>query len=43
MNYKRRLIVRIFNLLELIETKNNQPIVNEIRGLLHALINEPEV
>lgn len=41
--YKKRLISRIFNLLDLIENKRNQSVVNEIRGLLHNLkdmINE---
>lgn len=38
MKRKRRLIVRILNLVNLIENENNQPIVNQIRGLLYELL-----
>lgn len=40
MNRKKRLIFRILNLLELIETPKNQPTVNQIRGLLYCLFEE---
>lgn len=40
MNYKKRLIFRIFDLLALIETKKNQPIINQIRGLLFNLMED---
>ena len=36
----KRLILRIFQLLELIETKRNQPTVQKIRGLLFEILNE---
>lgn len=39
---KKWLIFRILDLLELIETPKNQPIVTEIRGLLFNLMNEEE-
>lgn len=39
MNEKERLIVRIFELLELIENTKNQPILSQIRGLLEELRN----
>lgn len=37
MKFKKRLIARILNLLDLIETQSNQPIVTQIRGLLYEL------
>lgn len=40
MSRKKWLILQIFELLELIETKKNQPIINQIRGLLYNLLNE---
>jgi hypothetical protein len=38
MKTKKRLIFRILDLLSLIENKKNQPIVNQIRGLLFELL-----
>lgn len=38
MRRKKRLIIRILNLVNLIENENNQPIVNQIRGLLYELL-----
>lgn len=44
MSYKERLIYRIFDLLALIENRRNQPIVNQIKGLLYQLLdNETDV
>lgn len=43
MSYKKRLIFHILDLLAIIETEKNQPIVNQIRGLLFALYEENEV
>ena len=40
MNRKKRLIFRIMDLLETIETPKNQPTVNQIRGLLYSLLHE---
>lgn len=40
MNYKKRLIFRIFDLLALIETEKNQPIIHQIRGLLFNLMED---
>ena len=37
MSYKNGLINRIFNLLLLIETTENQSIIRQIEGLLNAL------
>lgn len=37
MSYKKRLISQIFRLLAIIETKANQSIVEQIRGLLRNL------
>lgn len=37
MSYKNGLINRIFNLLLLIETLENQSIIRQIEGLLNAL------
>ena len=37
MSYKERLISQIFRLLGLIETRANQSIIKEIKGLLNAL------
>ncbi len=37
MSYKNGLINRIFNLLLLIETPENQSIIRQIEGLLNAL------
>lgn len=42
MNRKKRLIFRILDLLAIIETEKNQPIVNQIRGLVFSLIEEDE-
>lgn len=39
MSIKERLIFRILDLLSLIENKKNQPIVNQIKGLLYELLN----
>jgi hypothetical protein len=39
MNKKKRLIYRILDLLAMIENKKNQPIVNQIKGLLFELLN----
>ncbi len=38
MTRKKRLIIQSLNYLELIETEDNQPIVNLIRGLLYELL-----
>lgn len=40
MSYKERLIYRIFDLLALIENRRNQPIVNQIKGLLYQLLDD---
>lgn len=40
MNRKKWLIFRILDLLDIIETTKNQPVVNQIRGLLYCLLNE---
>ena len=37
MDRKERLIAVIFKLLEVIETKRNQSIISQIRGLLNEL------
>ena len=39
MTYRKRLIFQIFRLLELIETDKNQPMINQIRGLLYNLLD----
>lgn len=39
MSEKRRLIIQALNYLEIIETEDNQPIVNLIRGLLYEMLN----
>lgn len=39
MNRKERLIAMIFRLLDAIETKRNQSIISQIRGLLNELNN----
>ncbi len=39
MTYRKRLIFQIFKLLELIETKKNQPTISQIRGLLYNLLD----
>lgn len=36
---KKELVGHIFRLLELIEDETNQPIIEQIRGLLYELIN----
>lgn len=36
----KRLILTIFQLLELIETKRNQPTVQKIRGLLYEILHQ---
>lgn len=38
MTRKKRLIIQALNYLELIETEDNQPLVNLIRGLLFELL-----
>lgn len=40
MNEKERLIFRVLDLLELIKTKKNQPIINQIRGYLFNFLKE---
>lgn len=40
MKEVKRLILVIFNLLDLIETHKNQPLVNRIRGLLYEILDE---
>nr|DAO17645.1 MAG TPA: hypothetical protein [Caudoviricetes sp.] len=40
MNYKKWLIYRIFDLLALIETPENQPIIRQIQGLLYNLMDD---
>ncbi len=40
MNYKKWLIYRIFDLLALIETQENQPIIRQIQGLLYNLMDD---
>lgn len=40
MKRKKWLIIRIQNLLSLIENSKNQPIINQIRGLLYNLLEE---
>lgn len=39
MRRNKRLIFRILRLLDLLENDRNQPIVNQIRGLLYELLN----
>lgn len=39
MNRKKWLIFRILDLLATLETTKNQPIINQIRGLLYELLN----
>ena len=39
MKKEKRLIIQALNYLELIETEDNQPIVNLIRGLLFEMLN----
>ncbi len=40
MKQKQRLIFRILDLLAIIETSKNQPIVNRIKGYLFELLDE---
>ncbi len=40
MSYKKWLIFQILNLVNLIETPENQPTVNRIRGLLYNLLEQ---
>lgn len=40
MKNAKRLIFKIFNYLDLIENSKNQPIINQIRGLLYNLLEE---
>lgn len=40
MSMKQRLIFRILDLLSMIENQKNQPIVNQIKGLLFELLDE---
>lgn len=43
MRRKKRLIFRIFDLLAIIETEKNQPIIRQIQGLLYEILhNEAE-
>lgn len=39
MNEIKRLVFKIFNLLDLIENQKNQSIVRQIRGLLNEIVN----
>ncbi len=39
MDRKERLIAVIFKLLEIIETRRNQSVISQIRGLLNELRN----
>ncbi len=40
MNRKKWLIYRIFDLLSLIETNENQPIIRQIQSLLYSLMDD---
>lgn len=40
ISYGKGLIYQIFNLLDLIETPTNQPIIQKIRGLLNELLED---
>lgn len=40
MKNKNWLIFRIFDLLALIETPKNQPIIRQIQGLLYSLMDD---
>lgn len=40
MSRKKWLIFRIFDLLAIIETKENQPIIRQIQGLLYSLMDD---
>lgn len=40
MSNRKRLILKIFNLLSIIETPKNQSKIREIEGLLLSLIDE---
>lgn len=40
MTNRKRLIFRIFDLLALIETPKNQPIIRQIQGLLYILMDD---
>jgi len=40
MNEKERLIFRVLDLLEIIKTKKNQPIINQIRGYLFNFLKD---
>lgn len=42
MKEKARLIFRVFDLLATIETEENQPTVNLIKGYLYGLMEEEE-
>ena len=39
MNEKVRLIFQVLNLLATIETKENQPVIRQIQGILYELLN----
>lgn len=39
MREVKRLILRMLNLLELIETPKNQPLANRIRGLIYEILD----
>lgn len=39
-SYGKGLIYQIFNLLDLIETPTNQPIIQKIRGLINELLED---
>lgn len=40
MNTKERLIFQVLNYLAIMETKENQPMMNLTRGILYELLNE---
>lgn len=42
MKELKRLIIRIFDLLALIENNKNQPLVQQIRGLLYEILDITE-
>lgn len=42
MRELKRLILRIFDLLEVIENNKNQPLVQQIRGLLNEILEMNE-
>ena len=38
----KRLIFRVFTLLELVKTPKNQPLIQQIRGLLFEILDQIE-